>query len=87
MPLGPDDPALVVWSEQGLGDAIQFGRYLPLLAAAGIPFELRCRKPLFTLFRDWFGLGERAVLETLLHRSQRSSSPCLSAEPSLSVWQ
>ena len=62
---GPDEPALVVWSEQGLGDAIQFGRYLPLLAAAGIPFELRCRKSLLTLFRDWFGLGNRAVLETL----------------------
>ena len=61
------EPALVVWSEQGLGDAIQFGRYLPLLEAAGIPFELRCRKPLLTLFRDWFGLGERAVLET--HRT------------------
>ena len=61
---GSGEPALVVWSEQGLGDAIQFGRYLHLLAAAGIPFELRCRKPLFTLFRDWFGLGERAVLET-----------------------
>ena len=58
------EPALVVWSEQGLGDAIQFGRYLGLLAAANIPFELRCRKPLFTLFRDWFGLGERAVLQT-----------------------
>ena len=61
------EPALVVWSEQGLGDAIQFGRYLPLLTAAEIPFELRCRKPLFTLFRDWFGLGDRAVLET--HRT------------------
>lgn len=61
---GPGEPALVVWSEQGLGDAIQFGRYLPLLAAAEIPFEVRCRKPLLTLFRDWFGLGERAVLET-----------------------
>ena len=29
---------MVVWSEQGLGDAIQFSRYLPLLDAAGIPF-------------------------------------------------
>jgi tetratricopeptide (TPR) repeat protein len=58
------DPALVVWSEQGLGDAIQFGRYLPLLECAGIPFEFRCRKSLLSLFRDWFGLGNRAVLET-----------------------
>ena len=64
---GPGQPALVVWSEQGLGDAIQFGRYLPILEAAGIPFEFRCRKPLLALFRDWFGLAERAVLET--HRT------------------
>lgn len=61
---GPGEPALVVWSEQGLGDAIQFGRYLPILEAAGVPYELRCRKPLLALFRDWFGLGDRAVLET-----------------------
>ena len=64
---GLGESALVVWSEQGLGDAIQFGRYLPLLEAAGIPYEFRCRKPLLPLFRDWFGLGERAVLET--HRT------------------
>ena len=32
-------PPLVVWSEQGIGDAIQFCRYLNLLDAAGIPFE------------------------------------------------
>ena len=60
---GPGEPPLVVWSEQGLGDAIQFGRYLSLLAAAGVPFEVRCRKALLNLFREWFGLGERAVLE------------------------
>ena len=64
----PGESPLVVWSEQGLGDAIQFGRYLPLLVAAGIPFELRCRKALFTLFRDWFGLGERVVIEN--HRTE-----------------
>lgn len=58
------DPALVVWSEQGLGDAIQFGRYLPILEAAGIPYEFRCRQPLLRLFREWFGLGDRAVPET-----------------------
>lgn len=62
-----NDPALVVWSEQGLGDAIQFGRYLPILEVAGIPYEFRCRQPLLRLFREWFGLGDRAVAET--HRT------------------
>ena len=57
-------PPLLVWSEQGLGDAIQFGRYLPLLEAAEIPFEFRCRKSLFRLFKDWFALGNRVVPET-----------------------
>jgi len=58
------DPPLLVWSEQGLGDALQFGRYLALLDAAGVPFEFRCRKPLLRLFRHWFGLGDRVQLET-----------------------
>ena len=52
-------PALVVWSEQGLGDVIQFCRYLNLLDAAGIPFEFLTRPSLMTLMRDWTGLGER----------------------------
>lgn len=55
---------LLVWSEQGLGDAIQFGRYLFLLKAAGIPFEFRCRKPLLRLFQDWYGFGDCVVPET-----------------------
>ena len=54
-----DEPSLVVWSEQGLGDAIQFSRYLPLLDAAGIPYLFLTRPSLMTLFRDWFGLGDR----------------------------
>ena len=29
----PGDPELVVWSEQGLGDSLQFVRYLKLLQA------------------------------------------------------
>ena len=52
-------PPLVVWSEQGLGDAIQFCRYLNLLDAAGIPFVFLTRPPLIKLMRDWTGLGER----------------------------
>lgn len=67
-----NDPALVVWSEQGLGDAIQFGRYLPILEAAGIPYEFRCRQPLLRLFREWFGLGDRAVAET--HRTDSADT-------------
>jgi tetratricopeptide (TPR) repeat protein len=53
---------LIVWSEQGMGDAIQFVRYLHLLDAARIPFIFESRKPLLALFRDWFGLGERVIL-------------------------
>ena len=52
-------PPLVVWSEQGLGDAIQFCRYLNLLEAAGIPFVFLTRPSLITLMRDWTGFGER----------------------------
>lgn len=50
---------LLVWSEQGLGDAIQFCRYLPLLEAAGVPFIFLTRPSLLTLMRDWAGLGDR----------------------------
>ena len=54
-----DQPPLVVWSEQGLGDAIQFCRYLNLLDAAGIPFIFLTRPSLIKLMRDWTGLGDR----------------------------
>ena len=59
------EPPLLVWSEQGMGDAIQFGRYLPMLEAAGIPYEFRCRPPLLRLFRQWLRLGEQVQPETL----------------------
>ena len=52
-------PPLVVWSEQGLGDAIQFCRYLNLLDSANIPYVFLTRPSLMTLMRDWTGLGER----------------------------
>ena len=52
-------PPLVVWSEQGLGDVIQFCRYLNLLDAAGIPFVFLTRPSLIKLMRLWMGLGDR----------------------------
>ena len=64
------EPPLLVWCEQGLGDAIQFGRYLPILEQAGISFEFRCRESLFTLFRDWFSLGSKVVVESNATDSQ-----------------
>ena len=57
-PSSTDHP-LVVWCEQGLGDAIQFSRYLLLLDAASVPFLFLTRPSLLTLFRDWFDLGDR----------------------------
>ena len=77
---GEDEPPLVVWTEQGIGDAIQFGRYLHLLRAAGVPVVLMTRKPLLRLFRDWFGCGD-AVQEQPQHTNQndhRSQIPMLS---------
>ena len=49
--------SLRLWSvEQGLGDAIQFCRYLNLLDVAGIPFVFLTRPSLISLMRDWTGL-------------------------------
>ncbi|WP_390129399.1 hypothetical protein [Synechococcus sp. HIMB2401] len=56
-----NDLPLVVWSEQGLGDAIQFSRYLQYFDAMGVPFLFLTRPSLVTLFRDWFNLGDRVM--------------------------
>lgn len=61
---------LVVWSEQGLGDSIQFVRYLDLLRASGIPFVFRTRKILSRLFRQWCDWGECVIDDSdKLHES------------------
>jgi tetratricopeptide (TPR) repeat protein len=47
---------ILVYTEQGLGDAIQFIRYLPLLREKGCRIVFECNKILIPLFSglDWF---------------------------------
>ena len=52
--IGDNSPPLVVWAEQGLGDTIQFVRYLKLLLSLNINFEFHCPASLIPLIRDWF---------------------------------
>ncbi len=48
---------VLVRAEQGLGDSIQFARYLPLLAARGARVVLACQRPLIPLMRRLDGLA------------------------------
>lgn len=46
---------LLVWYEQGMGDSIQFSRYIPLLLEAEMNLTFEVQKPLETLFkRNYF---------------------------------
>ena len=74
------EPPLVVWAEQGLGDAIQFCRYLALLDALGVAYEFQCPLPLLDLMRHW--LAPAGVVAALPKRTNlqddRRHSPLLS---------
>ncbi|CAO3439081.1 tetratricopeptide repeat protein [Azospirillum doebereinerae] len=51
--------ALLVTAEQGLGDTLQFARYLPLLVERGHDVVFEVQVPVFTLL--WHSLGRHGV--------------------------
>lgn len=65
---------LLVWSEQGMGDSIQFCRYLLMLKELNVPFQFMSRSPLQSLMRDWLRLGD-VVIE------DKSTDPSTDARP------
>lgn len=50
--------SIIVFSEQGLGDTIQFVRFLPLLVRAGAKVTFLCHPNLIRLFRPFAGTAE-----------------------------
>ncbi len=58
-----EENPLVVWSEQGMGDAIQFCRYLYLIEEKGIPFVFSTRKNLLDLMKNWLPFSDKVILE------------------------
>ncbi len=49
---------IFVYSEQGMGDTIQFIRYIPLLAAQGARVIVECHPPLVNLLRQLPGIEQ-----------------------------
>jgi tetratricopeptide (TPR) repeat protein len=61
--------SLLIWREQGFGDALQFGRYIATLKAQGVArLTFACPPALSRLFRSVEGVDE--VLDTLAAVSQ-----------------
>ncbi len=53
---------ILVHSEQGIGDAIQFCRYIPLIKACGGQIIFEVRKSLYPLFKTFKGVDELVTL-------------------------
>ena len=57
---------ILVWAEQGLGDCIQFARYLPLLAARGGRVVVACAGPLVKVLGGIEGVADVVPLDGAL---------------------
>ncbi|MGZ8995177.1 MAG: tetratricopeptide repeat protein, partial [Rhodospirillales bacterium] len=53
---------ILIHAEQGLGSAIQFVRYVPMVAAQGGRVILECQPPLARLFASLTGCGAEAIV-------------------------
>lgn len=71
----PEHPILI-WSEQGFGDSIQFIRYLTILKSLQIHFQFACRTPLLSLFQQWSPVGQSVIDEGQLSETLKTASHC-----------
>lgn len=55
------DKNVIVYCEQGLGDAIQFIRYIPMLKNKGCKVTLECNELLYELFKSVQGIDELVI--------------------------
>ena len=53
-----DGKRILIYAEQGFGDAIHFVRYVPLIAERGAEVIVVCQPPLVDLFRTAEGVGK-----------------------------
>lgn len=68
----PHVPAVTIWSEQGLGDTLQFVRWLPQLLAAGPAVTLLVDPPLRRLLAEGLGwMGPQLAVEARRHDPQQ----------------
>jgi tetratricopeptide (TPR) repeat protein len=61
-----DGRTILLWSEQGLGDTIQFARYAALVRARGGRVVLECPAPLLAVFHTLTGIDELVAEATEL---------------------
>jgi len=59
---------LLIWPEQGLGDGIQFVRYVPVLKSMGADITIACWRPLKNLFTCLSGCASIVAHEDLAER-------------------